>query len=189
MRTLAKFLLALVAVMALAMSLALGFDESAVNYSNQDMKVLYVGLDHGPQGLLVTLSEGTTIGTVGSMDVEDKLTDYDHDWFTDGTIYKHLGNVAWAKRAFPDLVSLEYVSLDLSNNVTSIGFQLQEPMPTVTAAYLARLDALGFEVTEETSATPNIGIYTVSRPGEVLRMVIARQGADTFVHLAPLAPT
>lgn len=185
MKTLAKYLLALAATMALATGLALGFDESGVNYSNQDMKALYVGLEQGEHGLVVTLSETQSAATVGMMDVEDKLTEYDDAWFTDGTILKHLGNVAWAKRAFPDLVTLDYVSLDPSNWFKTVRFTIHQPMTTVTAAYLARLEALGYSVTEEASVSSNISIYTVKKVDEVLRLVIVRHGADSMVHLAP----
>ncbi|HKI56328.1 MAG TPA: hypothetical protein VKB31_04190 [Trueperaceae bacterium] len=185
MRTLAKILLALATMMALATSLALGFDESAVDYSNQDMTTLYVALHHTGQGLLVSLSEEQSPVTVGSMDVADKLTEYDNGSFTDGTIAQLLGNHCWAAKAFPDLVTLEHVSLNLDNWFTQIRFELNQPAPTVTAAYLERLDALGYTVTEQ-PLTSNITVYIASQGNETIRMIVARRGdSTTLVTLAP----
>lgn len=184
MRAVTRILLALVTMMALAMSLALGFDESGVDYSNQGMQTLYVGLDHSEQGLQVSLSEAQSIATVGTMDVKDKLTEYEDGDFSDGSIVKLLGNHCWAAKAFPDMVTLKHVSLNLSNNFTTIRFLHNQPTPTVAAAYLARLADLGYTVTEE-AITSNITVYMAAQGNETIRMVVARRGGDTLVTLAP----
>jgi len=192
MRKLAKILLAVATVMALAMSLALGFNEDAVDYSNQDMTKLYVGLSHSGQGLLVSLSETQTAGSVGYINVDGKLTAYDNDWFSsfgnrylEGDIVKYLGNHCWAAKAFPELVTLKHASLNLSDWFTTIRFTLDAPMRTVTASYLARLGELGYAVTEEASGSGNIAIYTATQGSESVRMVITRGHNSTTVTLAP----
>lgn len=192
MRTLARLLVALATMMALAMSLAIGFNEDAVDYSNQDMAKLYVSLSHTDQGLLVSLSETPMTGSVGYVDVDGKLTAYDNAWFSsfgnrylEGDIVKYLGNHCWAMKAFPDLVTLKHVSINESNWFTTIRFTLAEPMRTVTAAYLARLGALGYTVAEVDSGTANIGIYMAQQGSESIRLVIVRNGDTTKVTLAP----
>lgn len=183
-RTLVKILLALATMMSLAACLALGFDESGVDYSNQDMETLYVGLAQTDQGLLVTLSETQSVATVGKVDVKDKLTAYDDEWFSNGDIVKYLGNHDWAAQAFPDLVTLKHLSLDPLGGVTDISFTLDQDTPTVTAAYLHRLGALGYTVSEQ-PVTTNITVFVASHGDETIRMIIARRGSTTLVTLAP----
>lgn len=171
MRSLIRYLLAIGVVMTLGMTLALGFDESGIDFEDEDVSTAYVMLDRGAEGLTVVLSAAKATGFVATMDVEDELADYDVDDFDSAT---EISSRPWAPRAFPTV-------LEVKNSSTvfhTIRMIHDESMTTVMAAYLDRLAALGYEVTAE-PVTSNIEAYTVTQGDETLRMVITRKGGST----------
>jgi len=180
MRSLARYLLAIGVVMTLGVTLALGFNESGIDFEEEDYSTAYVMLDRGAEGLTVVLSADKAEGFVATMDVEDELTDYDIDDF-DNTTAGVATNWPWAPRAFPAVFS----SQNSGAVFHTIRMVHDESMPTVTAAYLDRLAALGYDVSAET-VTSNIEAYTITQGDETIRMVVARKGTTTAVTLTAL---
>lgn len=181
MRTLLRIVLAAGTMMALAMTLALGFDESGIDYTNEDVETAYVMLDRTAEGLTVFLSADKATGFVATMDVEDNITDFDEDDFASGEIAKYLGSRPWAPRAFPGLVELMHAS----SWYRTVRLVHNQSFSTVTAAYTGRLAELGYTLTEE-PITSNITVYTATQGDETIRTVIVRKGADTTVTLTAL---
>lgn len=180
-RTLLRILLAAGIMMALGVTLALGFDESGIDFENEDVETAYVMLGQTNEGLTVYLSAEKGAGYVATMDVEDNIADYDEDDFASGDIAKYLGSRPWSPKAFPGLVVLKHAS-SWYRTITVVHNQ---GMDAVTQGYLGQLAQLGYSVTEE-PITSNIAAYAVSLGDENLRMVIVRRGGDTVVTLTKL---
>lgn len=179
MRSLWRVVLAVAAVMALGAALALGFDESGIDFANEDLTTAYVALDRTSEGLTVFLADAKGPGYVGTMDVEDMINDFDNDDFDTGKIYQYLGARPWSPTTFPTLVEVSHAS----SWYRWIRVQHDQGTATVTAAYLARLAELGYSIQEQ-SLTSNITAYTLTQGDESVRMVIARRGPDTLVTLS-----
>ena len=181
MRTLLRILLAVGTVMALGLAMALSFDESGIDFQNEDVETAYIMLDRTADGLTVFMSEVQGTGFVATMDVEDELTDYDEDDFDSGDINRYLGSRPWADKAFPSVVELQHAS----TWYRTIRLVHDQDVDTVTAAYLGRLAELGYAVSEQ-PITSNIAVYTVTQGDETIRMVVLRTGTNTAVTLTAL---
>lgn len=183
MRTLVRWALALGTLAVLSVSLAMTYSESGVDFTNPDITTLYVSLESGgPAGLEVALSSAPVEGYVSTIDVEDKLNDYEgiaSDIFTSGDIVKYLGNSNWAAAAFPDEVVLSSRSTDYG----MIRFKQNQDFPTVTQAYLTKLDELGYVVSEQ-NVTSNITVFTATKGEERVRVVFTRGSGSTWVTLS-----
>ncbi len=186
MRALWRILLAAGVMMAFGATFALGFDESGVDFKNQDLTTAYVALDNAGEGLTVLVAGTKIDGYVGTMDVEDMINDFDHDDFTTGAIaskdiVKVWGEQPWSPVAFPGLVALK----GTASFRTMVQVKHNQPVAAVTEAYLTRLADLGYTITEE-PVTSNITAYTLANGQETLRMIVARSGGDTTVTLTHL---
>ena len=181
MRSWSRILLAVGLMMAVGVTLALGFDESGIDFANEDLTTAYVALGHTGEGLTVLLSDTKGAGYVGTMDVEDKINDFDNDDFASGDIVKYLGNPPWAPRAYPGLVELKHASTFYS----MVHVRQNQPVATVAEAYLTELGKLGYTVSEH-PLTTNITAYTLTRGDETVRLVLARRGGDTLVTFSQM---
>lgn len=183
MRTLLRLVLGVGVLTALGVSLAMTYSDSEVDFTNPDITTLYVSLDSsGPAGLEVLLSSAPVEGYVSTIDVSDKLNDYEaiaSDIFSSGDITKYLGNGNWAAAAFPDEVELSSRSAAYG----LIRLKQNQAFPAVTDAYLSRLEALGYSLSE-TSVTSNITVYTAAKGDESLRLVFVRASGSTWVTLS-----
>ena len=179
MRSLWRILLAAATLMAFGTTLALGFDESGIDFANEDLATAYVGLNETGEGLTVFLSDTRTSSYVGTMDVEDLVNDFDNDAFDNGDIVKFLGARPWAPTVYPGLVQVAHAS----SWYRWIRVEHNQAVATVTAAYMARLGQLGYTV-EEQPLTSNITAYTLTKGEENVRMVVVRRGGNTLVTLS-----
>ena len=179
MRSLSRILLAVATMMVLGFTLALGFDESGIDFANEDLTTAYVSLGVTGEGLTLFLADTKGAGYVGTMDVEDLINDFDNDDFDSGKIYQYLGARPWAPTTYPGLVQVAHAS----TWYRWIRVQHDQPTPTVTQAYLARLGELGYTVQEQ-PLTNNITAYTLTQGEENVRMVVVRQGTNTLVTLS-----
>lgn len=180
-RTLLRVLLAAGIMMALGVTLALGFDESGIDFANEDVATAHVMLGQSNEGLTVFLAADKAAGYVASMDIEDSLNDYDEDDVASGDVSKFLGNRPWSPMAFPGVVELTHAATWYK----TVRLVHNQSYDTVTEAYLAKLAELGYTVTAEPISSHMVA-YTLSLGDETLRMVIVRKGSDTAVTLTAL---
>lgn len=182
-RTLPRIVLAVAAMVGLGMALALGFEETGVDFQNPDITTVYVSLDTTPAGLSVQLASAQPEEYVGTVDVADKLNDYaaaDSGIFTSGDIVKLLGNHCWVTKAFPGLFETAHTSTWFR----MIRIKHDGALPAVQQAYMQRFSELGYTLSEH-PVTSNIEVVMASRGDETIRVVFARNGANTYVTLSP----
>lgn len=175
MRSLTSILLAVGAIMALSVTLALGFDESGIDYTDAGIGTAYVSLTTTDQGLTVSIAATKVPGYVGTMDVDNLLPDV-----SNSDVPGLYGSRPWAPKAFAAVVQLS----NASTTVRELRVRHNQTTPEVTMAYTTELAALGYAVVEH-PMTSNIAVYTATRGDETVRLVIVRRGNDTLVTLSP----
>lgn len=175
MRSLTRVLLAVGTIMVLSATLALGFNESGIDYTDAGIATAYVSLSTTDQGLTVSLNAGKETGYVGTMDVDSLMPDIDS-----GDVPAYYGSRPWAPKAFASVLSMA----NASSMVRELSLRHNQMAPEVTTAYMMELTSLGYAVAEN-SMTSNIAVLTATKGDETVRLVIVRRGTDTLVTLSP----
>ena len=175
MRSLTRVLLMVGTITMLSATLALGFNESAIDYTDAGITTAYVSLSTTAQGLTVSLAPVKDTGYVGTMDVENLMPDIDSS-----DVPAYYGSRPWAPKAFAAVVQLQ----NASSHVRELRVTHNQLAPEVTAAYTNELTSLGYTIAED-SMTANINVLTATKGDEMVRIVIMRRGTDTLVTLSP----
>jgi hypothetical protein len=175
MRSLTRVLLAVGTITMLSATLALGFNESGIDYLDPGIETAYVSLSTTGHGLTVSIAAVKETGYVGTMDVENLMPDID-----DADVPDYYGSRPWAPKAFAAVMELKRASTD----VRELRVRHDQLAPEVMTAYTTELTALGYTVAED-SMTSNITVFTATKGDEMVRLVFVRRGTDTLVTLSP----
>lgn len=175
MRSLTRVLLAVGTMMVLGVTLALGFNESGIDYLDPGIETAYVSLSTAQHGLTVSIAAIKDTGYVGTMDVENLMPDID-----DEDVPAYYGSRPWAPKAFAAVFELS----NASNSVREVRLRHDQLAPEVIAAYTNELTSLGYTLAED-SMTANITVFTATKGDEMVRLVFVRRGTDTLVTLSP----
>ncbi len=175
MRSLTRVLLAVGTIMLLSATLALGFNESGIDYTDAGITTAYVSLSTTGHGLTVAIAPAKETGYVGTMDVENLMPDIDS-----GDVPAYYGSRPWAPKAFAAVVELR----NASSAVNELRVRHNQAASDVMTAYTTELTALGYTLAED-SMTSNITVFTATKGDEMVRLVFVRRGTDTLVTLSP----
>jgi len=179
-----KALLRILALATLAtivsVAMAIGFDESGFDFSDDGLDTAYVALTtNADTGLTILVSSAELPGFIATVDVGDQIPGFDTDEFSEVSYYR--GRTDWSARLMDD-VSL--VQANRQVRQVSLTFA-DQPLDTIEGTLMARLTQLGYTVVD-TGGTANIHIFVLNSGDENVRMVLYRTGPTTRLTFTAL---
>lgn len=155
----------------------LDFNDTEFDYSDDGVDTAYVSLaKNDTGGLEIDFSSQASENAIATVDVEDQVLGYD----TDGE------DAFWEESAYRtnEVVASRFSDVDLDfrgNTFQRVTFLHQDQtFEVVREEYMAKLEELGFALTEEESSA-SVDIYTLQIEDDTVRVIFVDQGSDTQV--------